>query len=219
MSSSPSPTPVRRADLIIHPVRLRIIQMFGAGQRLTAQHVSEMLPDIPHASLYRHLKMLVEGGVLEVVEERPVRAVYEKVYALVPAAANVGPAEYGSQSAAEHRTYFTTFLGLLLGDFERYLAAHPAADVRTDGIAYYQMPLYLSDEEYQQLVASLRAVLAPLVAHGPTPDRRRRLLSLIAMPAAGAPSPRHADSHPELQPADEPSDEPLGDGRSDPTKG
>lgn len=202
MSSSPPPTTARRADLIIHPVRLRIIQMFGAGQRLTAQQVSEVLPDIPHASLYRHLKLLVEGGVLEVIEERPVRAVYEKVYALVPAAANVGPAEYGPQSATEHRTYFTTFLGLLLGDFERYLEAHPAADVRTDGVAYYQMPLYLSDEEYQQLVASLQSVLAPLLAQEPTPRRRRRLLSIIAMPAAVTPAtPRSAE-----QPADEPPD-------------
>jgi hypothetical protein len=188
----------RKADLVIHPVRLRIIQAFGAGRRLTAQQVAELLPDIPHASLYRHLKVLADGGVLEVVAERPVRAVYEKVYALVRSATNVGPDEYAPQSADEHRRYFTTFAGLLLGDFERYLAAHPAPDLGADGVAYYQMPLYLSDEEYRQLVASMQSMLRPLLARGPVAGRRRRLLSIIAMPAADEPpapagTERHAD--------------------------
>jgi hypothetical protein len=211
MNSRPSTSAVHKADLIIHPVRLRIIQAFGADRRLTAQRVFALLPDVPHASVYRHLKTLVDGGVLAVVEERPVRAVYEKVYALAPAAANVGPAEYGLQSADEHRRYFAIFLGLLLGDFERYLETHPAADVRTDGVAYYQMPLYVNPEEYQQLVASLQAVLAPLLAHGSAPGRQRRLLSIIAMPAAGEPSTPDG--------TERPSDEPSDNGRSDPTKG
>jgi DNA-binding transcriptional ArsR family regulator len=211
MSSSSAPAAIRTADLIIHPARLRIIQSFGVGQQLTAQQLAAVLPDIPQASLYRHLKLLLEGGVLEVVEERPVRAVYEKVYALVSAAANVGPAEYGLQSASEHRLYFTTFLGLLLGDFERYLAAYPAPDVRVDGVAYYQLPLYLSDEEYQRLVTTLQAVLTPLRAQEAAPGRRRRLLSLIAMPAERGRSASPSD----LQPGDAPSDE----GGSDPRKG
>ena len=50
MSRRPSTTPVhkaaRKADLIIHPVRLRIIQAFGAGQQLTAQHVFALPRDV-----------------------------------------------------------------------------------------------------------------------------------------------------------------------------
>jgi hypothetical protein len=206
MSTPSAATATRKADLIIHPVRLRIIQSFGADRRLTAQQVAATLPDIPHASLYRHLRLLVEGGVLEIIEERPVRAVYEKVYALVSAAANVGPAEYGLQSPSEHLTHFTTFLGLLLGDFERYLAAHPAPDVRVDGVAYYQLPLALTDEEYQRLVTTLQAVLTPLLAHEATPERRRRLLSLIAMPAENGLPASTADAPPAVEPEVEPGD-------------
>ncbi|HEV2457871.1 MAG TPA: helix-turn-helix domain-containing protein [Ktedonobacterales bacterium] len=172
-----------KTDVIIHPTRLRIIQTFGGGRRLTAQQLAELLPDIPRASLYRHLNLLVEADILAVVEEHPVRAIQERVYALVAHAANVGPAEYTARTAEEHLRYFTTFLELLRGDFIRYLQRDAPVDAPADGVAYYQMPLYLSAEEYQQLIATLQAVLWPLVAQPPTPRRQRRLLSIIAMPA------------------------------------
>ena len=175
-----------KADLIIHPTRLRIIQAFGGGQRLTARHVAALLPDIPHATLYRHLNTLLSAGILAVVAEHPVRAVQERVYALVEGAANVGPADYGAHSAEDHLRYFTTFLGLLQGDFKRYLQRHPAADVRVAGVAYYQLPLYLDDDEFGQLVATLQAALKPFLAHQPAADRQRRLLAIIALPDAEA---------------------------------
>ncbi|HEV2460288.1 MAG TPA: helix-turn-helix domain-containing protein [Ktedonobacterales bacterium] len=171
-----------KPDVIIHPTRLRIIQAFAAGKRLTAQQLAHVLPDIAHASLYRHLNVLVEAGVLAVVEERPVRAIQERVYALKERAANVGPGDIARSSADEHLRYFTTFLALLRGDFERYLRQAVPVDVAADGVAYYQLPLYLSDSEYADLIASLRAVLQPVVAQQPSPGRRRRLLSIVAMP-------------------------------------
>jgi DNA-binding transcriptional ArsR family regulator len=186
---------VSKAEVILHPTRLRLIQAFGAGRRLTAQQLAALLPDIPHASLYRHLHLLTQAGILAVVAERPARAMQERVYALVEYAANVGPADYAATSAEDHLRYFSAFLAVLQGDFTRYFQRSAAVDVRVDGVAYYQLPLYLSDEEYQHLVATLQAVLSPVMAQRPTPERRRRLLSLIAMPgveAAPAPAPASA---------------------------
>jgi DNA-binding transcriptional ArsR family regulator len=186
-----------KADVILHPTRLQMIQTFSGGRRLTAQQLGALLPDIPHASLYRHLHLLVDAGILAVVEERPARAIQERVYALVPHAANVGPAEYAATSAEDHLRYFSAFLELLHGDFTRYLQQSAAVDVRVDGVAYYQLPLYLTDEEYEHLVATLQAVLRPVVAQRPTPERRRRLLSLIAMPGVeAAPAPASAPAPP-----------------------
>src|SRR5260370_30416561 len=97
MSRRPSTIPVhkaaRKADLIIHPVRLRIIQAFAAGQQLPAQQVFALLPDVPQPSLYRHLKTLVDGGVLALVEAPPVRSFYAKLYTLAPAPTHGGPAD------------------------------------------------------------------------------------------------------------------------------
>src|SRR5260370_28646786 len=134
-----------KADLIIHPVRLRIIQAFGGGRRLTTQELASFVPDVPRASLYRHLNLLVDAGVLAVVEERPVRAIQERVYALVATAANVGPADYTTTDAGDHLRYFGAFLELLRNDFAQYVQSAAPANLAVDCVAYYQMPLFLSD--------------------------------------------------------------------------
>ena len=54
-------------DLLLHPLRLRIIQLLFDGRRLTARQIAAAQPEIPQATLYRHLHQLVEGGVLVVV--------------------------------------------------------------------------------------------------------------------------------------------------------
>lgn len=192
-----------KADVVIHPIRLRIIQALATGRRLTAQQLAALLPDIPQASLYRHLNLLVRAGVLVVVEEHHVRAIQERVYALVARATNVGPADYTATTSEEHLRYFTTFLDLLSSDFIRYLVDAASPDLPKDGVAYYQMPLFLSDAEYERLVATLQAVLWPVVAQQPTAERRRRLLSIIVMPGVEATPPTDEEAG---EPVNEPAD-------------
>src|SRR5687767_2199950 len=54
--------PLSRADLLAHPVRLRII-MALAGEQLTPQQIAAVLADVPPATLYRQINRLAEGGV------------------------------------------------------------------------------------------------------------------------------------------------------------
>src|SRR5579864_5927159 len=63
-----------RADLILHPVRLRIILAFARGRRLTPQQVAALLADVPQATLYRQIERLFQGGVLAIAAEKRVRA-------------------------------------------------------------------------------------------------------------------------------------------------
>ncbi|MHB8688876.1 MAG: helix-turn-helix domain-containing protein [Candidatus Dormibacteraceae bacterium] len=171
-----------KADLIIHPARLRIIQEFAPAEHLTAQELALRLADVPRATLYRHLAALVEGGILRVAEVRPIRAVEERIYALAEGAANVGPKDYDVTDPADHLRYFTTFLGLVRADFQRYLAERPHPDLPGDGVAYYQVPLNLSDSEYRRVVGAVTAVLKPLLPLRPSPKRRRRLFTFITVP-------------------------------------
>ncbi len=57
------------AEILLHPVRLRIVLAFGAEQLTTAQ-LADRLPDIAHATLYRQIATLADAGMLEVVDER-----------------------------------------------------------------------------------------------------------------------------------------------------
>jgi hypothetical protein len=80
-----------KADLLIHPIRLRIIHEFIPPKRLTAQAIGAMLPDGPPASLCRHLNKRTIGGVLAAVERRQMRGTTEKVYALPAGGAHLSP--------------------------------------------------------------------------------------------------------------------------------
>ena len=115
-------------------------------------------------------------------ELRPVRAAQEKVYSLVEGAANVGPSESRATSPADHLRHFTVFLGLLRGDFERYVGEKARLDLAKDGVAYYQIPVYLSDAEYQRFVNDLKALLTTLRKHEPNGSRRRRLVNFVTIP-------------------------------------
>ena len=59
-----------KAELVLHPVRLRIIQSLIGGRERTPQQIAEELPDVAQATLYRHLGRLAKAGLVKVVAER-----------------------------------------------------------------------------------------------------------------------------------------------------
>ena len=50
-----------------------LVLALAAQQEMTTAQLAERLPDVAHATLYRHVAVLAEGGGLEVVDERRVR--------------------------------------------------------------------------------------------------------------------------------------------------
>ncbi|GAA2395513.1 helix-turn-helix domain-containing protein [Dactylosporangium salmoneum] len=170
------------ADLLLHPVRFRIVQALLGGRELTTAQLGEALPDVATTTLYRHVGLLVEAGILRVVQERRVRGSVERTYRLAVEAASVTPEEARTMSVDEHRQAFTTFVATVLGDFDRYLA-RGTIDLGADQVGYRQVALHLSDEETVAFLGELRALLVRWVEVQPGPDRTRRLLTSIVMPA------------------------------------
>jgi DNA-binding transcriptional ArsR family regulator len=179
-----------RADLILHPVRLRLLAVL-ARRQLTARQLSELLPDIPQATLYHHLGKLTNAGLLQVVSERQVRGAVEKRYALAEDKAGLGPADMAHASREDHLRYFTLFVAMVLGEFTRYLQqGMPDAEINlyADGVSYNQGPLYLSDDEFAQAGVAIRQALWPFLSNEPAPNRRRRLFTTIIFPDVDFPS-------------------------------
>jgi Helix-turn-helix domain len=176
--------PMATADLLLHPVRLRIVQAFLGDRTLTTADLRTELPDVPVATLYRHVGVLAEAGVLAVVGERKVRGAAERSYRLVTEAASVGAAEAAAMSVDDHRRAFATFVAALLADFDRYAdaAAGPGLDPAADRVGYRQVALWLDDEEFTALVTELREVLTARLALGPDGVRRRRIVSQVFLP-------------------------------------
>lgn len=129
----------RRSDTLLHPVRLRIV-LAAAGDEVTTAAIAERLPDVPQATLYRHIAKLADAGILEVVSERQARGAVEKTYRVNSDRASLGAPEAAGMSIEEHFEAFTTFTGALVEAYARYLNTS-AADPATDGVSFRQARL------------------------------------------------------------------------------
>ncbi len=172
-----------KADLILHPVRMRILVTL-AGRQMTPAQMAAVLPDVPQATLYRQVNRLYTGGVLTVVEERPVRGTVEKVYALSGEnSAFLGADDVASFTKDDHLRVFTAFLATLLGDFGRYLDSRDQPDMVADAVGYSKIVLHLNDEELAGMSEIINTALLPLLNNPPAPGRKRRLFASITLPA------------------------------------
>ena len=176
------------ADLLLHPVRLRIVKAFLGDRALTTRQLAAELPDVPAASVYRHVGRLAEAGVLHVVAERRVRGITERTYMLRLFAAQIQPAEVAAMSSQEHANAFLAYVAGLLGDFDRYFAAEPENPGR-DGAGYRVAAMWLTDAELADYRRDLAAITTPLLANGPGEGRRRRMLYTVMLPAPESPGP------------------------------
>jgi DNA-binding transcriptional ArsR family regulator len=172
-----------RADLIIHPVRMRIIIALN-DRKLTPKQLAAELKDVAPATLYHHLNLLTNAGITRVVEERLVHGTLrEKLYTLSDDSTILSPEQIAGATKDELLQYFLVFVSKVIGDHARYL------DRKEDGYyadaGYQQRQVFLSDEEFVQFLQELNAVLLPWLKKEPAPGRRQHLLTTILIPELG----------------------------------
>src|SRR5436305_12078854 len=109
------------ADLLLHPVRMRILQTLFDADPMTTAQLRDRIPDVAPATMYRQIAVLAEAGVLEVVSEKRVRGTVERSYRVRPEQAVVDPAAREAMTREDHQRSFTTFAASLMADFDRYL--------------------------------------------------------------------------------------------------
>jgi Helix-turn-helix domain len=181
------------ADLLLHPVRLRIVQTFLGDRALTTRQLADELEDVPAGSVYRHVAVLARAGVLQVVAERRVRGAVERTYTLRQAAAQMTPNEIAAMTKEDHAHAFMAFVAGILGDFDRYLATNPTDSAR-DGAGYRLAAVWLTDAELTEFLRDLAAVVQPRAANAPSKTRRQRILAGVMLPAPATPAnpkPQH----------------------------
>ena len=169
-----------RAELIIHPIRLRILQLLSTAPKTTAEIAVDM-KDVPISSLYRHLRLLLEGRMINVHETRIVQGIQEKKYELAQTP-RVRQEDLVGLTAEEHIHYFATYLVTLLQGFGRYLEAASVIDFAADRTGYTEVDIQASSEEFDALSLKLNTTIVPLLDNSPAPDRRLRKLAIITFP-------------------------------------
>ena len=168
-------------ELLLHPVRMRILHAMSGGVTRTTSEMLARLPDVSKATVYRHVSLLAEAGVLEVVSEQRVHGAVERRYRLYRPRAVIDPDAAASMTLEEHRHGFAAAMAALVAEFNTYLnQGH--ADPTADKVGYRQIPLWLSQEERAELISQIHTILVSLMDNQPGSDRSLHLLSPILFP-------------------------------------
>lgn len=152
------------AEIVMNPVRQRIFQYLLLHETGTVKEIRKALPDVPGASLYRHMKLLTESGILTV----------ESIYSL-----NKSALEIDDDGTAVQ----TALLGLS-ASFARYFSGG-GADPRRDMLLMTTCTLTLTDEEFTGFLTEINQTALKYMDIGVKEGSRQRQITLISSPTDG----------------------------------
>lgn len=166
--------------LLLHPIRMRIIQELSETQQMTASEICEKTSDVPRTTIYRHIKTLIENEILWVISEKKIRGSLERTLSL-----NISKIreENTIENAAENA--FGFFM-MNYTKFQRYFHGKNP-DPGRDKVFMNNRILMLSDEEYDDFLRELQELFIKY-HRKPAEGRRARDLSIISSP------PDHSDA-------------------------
>ena len=161
-------------EACMNSTRQRIIQVIMIKKEATSAEIGEELQDIPRASLYRHIKVLLDAKIITVVKEEFKRGSVEKTYAIAP------QMPYDNTNE-EYNSLIQSALMGLQGDFYRYFNGDnpdPQRDLLTVGTA----SLMMSDEEMMEFIKAYGNLLQKYMSNKPAQGRKVRKVTLVISP-------------------------------------
>ena len=159
----------------MNPVRQRIFQYFLVHETGTVKELRRALPDVPSASLYRHMKLLTDHAMLTVVRENRIRGTVESVYQLNKAALELEDEDGSVVQMALLR---------IGASFAKYFASGHA-EPRKDLLMMSTCTLMLTDEEFMKFLSEINQLAMKYTNAEVREGSKTRQVTLISAPADG----------------------------------
>lgn len=161
------------AEIVMNPVRQRIFQYFLLHETGTVKEIRKALPDVPSASLYRHIKILADSSILMVVGENRIRGTVESVYQLNRDA-----------MATEDENGNAVQMSLLsiCASFARYFSSGNA-DPKKDMLLFTNCTLLLTDEEFSDFLSEINQIAIKYMKKEAVEGSKVRQITLISAPS------------------------------------
>ena len=163
------------AEIVMNPVRQRIFQYLLVHETGTVKDIRKALPDIPSASLYRHMKILTDNAVLTVVGENRIRGTVESIYQLNKSALEIDDADGAGVQMA---------LRSICTSFAKYFAGGHA-DPRKDMLMLTTCTLTLTDEDFMSFLSEINRLALKYMDIEVRKASKTRQVTLISAPAGG----------------------------------
>lgn len=167
------------AKIIMNPVRIRIAQYLIIHEEGTTAQIGTYLSDVPQASLYRHMKILEDAGLIYVARENKKRGTLEKIFRLN----QNNPFVTKEPGKEDFVQLIQGTLLELMGDFQRYLMKDDA-NPQKDMLSLTSSVLLLTDEEFMDFFQRLGEVYNSVLCNKADGKRKPRKLTFISSPAA-----------------------------------
>lgn len=160
------------AEIVMNPVRQRIFQYFLLHETGTVKELRKALPDIPSASLYRHIRILADSSILTVVGENRIRGTVESIYRLNKDA-----------MATEDESGNAVQMSLLsiCASFANYFSTGNA-DPQKDMLLLTNCTLLLTDEEFSEYLSEINQVTVKYMKQAPSKSSKMRGITFISVP-------------------------------------
>lgn len=168
-------------DCITNPVKCKLLLEIHSQGKATAKHLADIYKDIPQATLYRHLKKMLNDGILQVVEETQIRGTIEKTYALAYNISDNMETMLEENSGELYMQYFMQYIIGFAKQFQRYCQS-PNINIKKDMTGFSLSPLYLSDEELTSFITNISQIINTVKNNEPKPDRKLRTIGIIISP-------------------------------------
>jgi len=112
-----------KVDILMHPVRVKIAQVLMRNRKtgLTPLEMLKIIKDVPQATLYRHIQVLLDAGIIRVSKEKKVKSVIEKYYVLNESEARLSSDEWEKASVDEKINYYSYYQLSLYNQYKNYL--------------------------------------------------------------------------------------------------
>ncbi|MFF5995617.1 helix-turn-helix domain-containing protein [Lysinibacillus sp. KU-BSD001] len=139
-----------KAEVLMHPVRMKILQALMQNKEggLSTLEMITVIKDVPQATLYRHIQILVDENIIHVIKERKVRSVTEKFYSLHEGAARLNDADWKGLSKEQKINYISNYQLVLLSQYQHYLQSLEDKAQDEDSATFSFIELTLTDEQF-----------------------------------------------------------------------
>ena len=160
------------AEVVMNPVRQRIFQYFLLHETGTVKDIKKTLPDVPSASLYRHVKILADSSILTVVGENRIRGTVESIYRLNKSALSAGD---------ESGNAVQMSLLSICAAFAKYFSGGNANPER-DMLLFTNCTLLLTDGEFSDFLSEINEVALRYMKVEAKAGSKTRQITLISAP-------------------------------------
>lgn len=152
---------INKVEVLMHPVRMKIAQvlMRNKEEGLTPLEMVKIIKNVPQATLYRHIQIMLDSGVIRIIKEKKVKSVSEKYYALNEIEARLSIEDWKRASSEKKLDYVSYYQLSLLTQYQSYLKKLEQQNCQEDGATFSLVELKMNEEHFKHFQNELNELM------------------------------------------------------------